>query len=137
MAKTTLALLKPDLVIQGFGDVIKEIEAEFEISGIKLVSLSKEDAEEFYQEHKSKDFFDRLVKQITSGPVLAMALTGDDAIWRWRDMMGPTDPVVAKKTAPDTLRARYGTELPNNATHGSDSEESAKKEIFFFFRKSF
>lgn len=134
---TTLALIKPDVTRLGFGSIVQEIEEDYNIVGMKLVKLEERDAAEFYAEHKGKPFLPGLIKQMTSGPVVALALEGPDAIRRWRGWMGPTDPVAAKEKEPYSLRARFGTELPNNGFHGSDSEESAKRELYFFFRKDF
>jgi len=144
----TLGLIKPDVVEAGKVDeVIQDIiNKKFNILEIKQEQLTKERAEAFYAEHKGKGFFDNLVKYMTSGPLYAMKLqkggiikTDDDqkdqiteikCFKQWRDFMGATDPTKAEE---GTLRKKYGKNLDANATHGSDSDESAKRELEFFF----
>ena len=128
----TFALIKPDAVAAGnTGDIIKRIEQEgFSIAALQKGMLHKELAEEFYGVHKERPFFGELVEFITSGPVVAMALEKDGAIKAWRDLMGATNPAEA---ADNTLRKLYGSNIGNNATHGSDAQETAEFELGLFF----
>ncbi len=131
----TLSIIKPDAVAK---NVIGQIESRFEQAGLKLVemqmkSLSQEEAEGFYAEHKERPFFGDLVKFMTSGPVVAMVLEGDSAIARWRDLMGPTN---SNEAPAGTLRGDFGTDIERNAAHGSDAPETAKIEISYFFNAS-
>lgn len=128
----TLSIIKPDAVEQNhIGEIIARFEKEgFKISAIKMVKLSKEQAEQFYSVHRNKPFYPGLVSFISSGPLVAIVLQGNDAIARNREIMGATDP---KKAVVGTLRAKYAQSLSKNAVHGSDSPEAAKTEIAFFF----
>lgn len=134
MAQTTLAIIKPDAVAAGHsGQIISIIELnKFNIKHINKLHLTQEQAEKFYEIHKERPFFGELVSYMTSGPVIVMALEKEDAVTQWRDLMGATDP---KKANPGTIRAMFGTSIGSNATHGSDSEENAQKEVAFFFNK--
>ena len=129
----TLVLLKPDGVQRG---LIGEIVSRFEKKGLKIVAMkmlrmTKEKAEDFYSVHKSKPFYNGLVEYITSGPIVGICLNGsDDIITVVRTMMGKTNPAEAEK---GTIRAEYGIDIGKNTVHGSDSEESAKKEIPIVF----
>jgi len=133
MLEKTLAIIKPDAIkAKATGKIIDRIEQEnFNILGLKKLHLTKEQAEKFYEIHKGKAFFDELIEFMTSGPVVVMALEKENAIQAWRDLMGPTDP--AKATNPNSLRKLYGTNVGQNATHGSDAPDTAKQEIAFFF----
>jgi len=133
MLEKTLAIIKPDAVkAKATGKIINRIEQEnFNILRIKKLLLTKQQAENFYDVHKSKGFFPGLIEFMTSSPVVVMALEKENAIQAWRDLMGPTDP--EKATDPNCLRKLYGTNIDNNATHGSDAPETAKLEISFFF----
>ncbi len=128
----TLAIIKPDAVkAKNTGKIIDRIEHEgFDIIGMKKLSLTKQQAEDFYAVHKGKPFLSELVEFMTSGPVIVMALAKTNAVQAWRDLMGPTDPA---KAPANTLRKLYGTNIGFNATHGSDSQDNAQKEIAFFF----
>ncbi|MFA5306628.1 MAG: nucleoside-diphosphate kinase [Candidatus Babeliales bacterium] len=128
----TLAIIKPDAVrAKNAGKIIDRIEAEgFNIVGMKKLNLSTKQAEDFYAVHKGKPFYAELVEFMTSGPVVVMALEKNNAIQTWRDLMGSTDPV---KSAANTLRKLYGTNVGVNATHGSDAVQTAAVEIKFFF----
>ena len=131
----TFAIIKPDAVAAGnTGNIIAKIEA----SGLKVVAmnrlqLSEQMAQGFYAVHKERPFFGELVTFMTEGPVVAMVLEGDDAIKRWRDLMGPTN----SEEAPNgTIRGDYGISIERNASHGSDAPETARIEISYFFNAS-
>ena len=129
----TFAIVKPDAVKRNLiGEVIRRIEASgLQIAAARFLQLTKSDAEGFYAVHKERPFFGSLVEYMCSGPVMVMALEGDDAIKRWRDLMGATDPA---KAAPGTIRKDLGQSVEANATHGSDAPETAAVEIAYFFR---
>lgn len=135
MKERTLALLKPDAYAARIcGKIISMIEeSELDIIGIKTLTLSQEQARKFYAIHEGKPFFEKSISYMTSGPIFALTLEGENAIEKWRNMMGATDPTKAKE---GTIRNLYGTDLPHNATHGSDAPDTAKDEIDFFFDKS-
>lgn len=131
----TFSIIKPNAVAK---NVIGNIFARFEISGLKIVAskmlhLSKEQARAFYAEHQEKAFFDELVAFMTSGPIVVSVLEGEDAVRRHREILGATNPVNALA---GTLRADYADSMTENATHGSDSAESAAREIAYFFTDS-
>lgn len=132
MSERTLVLVKPDGVARGLiGEVLSRIERKgFRIVALELRTLTREVAETHYGEHKDKPFFADLVSFITSGPLLAAVIEGPEAIASWRTMMGATNPANA---APGTIRGDLATETQNNVTHGSDSAESAAREIALFF----
>ncbi|MEJ5301646.1 MAG: nucleoside-diphosphate kinase [Thermodesulforhabdaceae bacterium] len=128
----TLSIIKPDAVSRG---LMGKIMARFESEGIrivaaKMVKLTKEEAMAFYAVHKDKPFYDSLTDFMSSGPIMVMVLEGEDVIRRNRAIMGATNP---KQAEPGTIRAEYGTDVEKNAVHGSDSPETAVKEIGFFF----
>lgn len=132
MVQRTLSIIKPDAVSQG---VMGKIMSRFESEGItivaaKMVRLTKEEAMEFYAVHRDKPFYDSLTDFMSSGPVMVMVLEGEDVIQRNRAIMGATNPKQAEK---GTIRAEFGTDVEKNAVHGSDSPETAEKEIAFFF----
>ena len=129
----TLSIVKPDAVRK---NVIGKILDRFETAGLKVVAckmllLRREQAEEFYAEHRERPFFDSLTNFMSSGPAIVMALDAPDAILRWRPLMGATDPAQA---ADGTLRKRFGLSIEHNATHGSDAPETAAFELGYFFR---
>jgi len=129
----TFAMVKPD-GIENLGKILSAVEAaEFIISKAKMTILSRAQAAIFYKEHQQRDFFDDLMDYVTSGPVVAMELMRTDAVKHWRRMLGPTDPLVARSDCPDTIRAKFGKDMTKNAAHGSDSTESAERELAFFF----
>ncbi|MDP1876769.1 MAG: nucleoside-diphosphate kinase [Actinomycetota bacterium] len=132
MSQRTLVLIKPDGVARGLvGEVLGRIERKgFRIVALEQRTLAAEVAETHYGEHKDKPFFADLVAFITSAPLVAAVIEGPDAILSWRAMMGATNPANA---APGTIRGDLATETQNNVTHGSDSEESAAREIALFF----
>ncbi|HSH49506.1 MAG TPA: nucleoside-diphosphate kinase [Halomonas sp.] len=131
----TLSIIKPDAVAK---NVIGEINSRFEKAGLKIVAakmihLSREQAEGFYAEHSERPFFADLVGFMTSGPVVVQVLEGDSAIAANRDLMGATNP---KEADAGTIRADFAESIDANAVHGSDSPESAKREIDYFFQDS-
>ena len=128
----TFSIIKPNAVKKNvIGDIISQFEKSgLKIAAAKLTLMSKDKTELFYAEHKERPFFGELVSFMTSGPVVMMVLSGDNAILKNREIMGATDP---KKAAPGTIRAKHGDSVGENAVHGSDSPESAKREIAIFF----
>jgi nucleoside-diphosphate kinase len=132
MSERTLVLIKPDGVARNLiGEVISRIERKgLTIVGLELRTLDRATAEAHYAEHAAKPFFADLVDFITSGPLIAAVVEGPDAIVAWRAMMGATNPVTA---APGTIRGDLATVMQENVTHGSDSPESAAREIALFF----
>lgn len=128
----TLAIVKPDAVARGLtGTVIQRIEGTgLRIAAIKMLHMSKKEAQGFYQVHKDKPFYDSLTDFMSSGPCVVMVLEGDGAIQRYRDLMGATD---YRKAAPGTLRREFATDVEKNVVHGSDSPQSAREEIGYFF----
>lgn len=128
----TFAIVKPDAVRRGLtGDILKRVEASgLSVVAMRKLHLSRADAEKFYDVHKARPFFSGLCEYMTSGPVVVMVLQGENAITRWRGLMGATDP---KKADPGTIRRDYGIDVEQNATHGSDAPETAAQEIAFFF----
>jgi nucleoside-diphosphate kinase len=128
----TFAIIKPDAVRRGLtGDILKRVEASgLSIAGMRKVHLSRADAEKFYDVHKARPFFSGLCDYMTSGPVVVMVLHGENAISKWRGLMGATDP---KKADAGTIRRDFGIDVEQNATHGSDAPETAAQEIAFFF----
>ncbi len=132
MTEKTLSIIKPDAVAKGsIGAILAKFEAAgLKISALKMIHLSREQAEGFYAEHKERGFFGELVDFMTSGPVTVQVLEGEDAIAKNRELMGATNP---QEAAPGTIRAEFATSIDANAVHGSDSPESASREIAFFF----
>lgn len=133
--ETTFSIIKPNAVKKNaIGAIIAKFEENgLKVSAAKLVILTKNQCEKFYEEHKARPFFGELVSFMTSGPVLLMALTGENAVLRNREIMGATDP---KKAAPGTIRALFGDNVGENAVHGSDSAASAARELALFFSPS-
>ncbi len=132
MVERTLAIIKPDAVGRHLiGAIIQRYEqAGLVPIGMKLLRLTKAEAEGFYYIHKQRPFFDSLCSFMSSGPIVVLALEGEHAIQRHRDLMGVTDPA---KAADGTIRKAYGTHIEHNAVHGSDSPESAQFELGYFF----
>ncbi|MBV8134837.1 MAG: nucleoside-diphosphate kinase [Deltaproteobacteria bacterium] len=128
----TLAIVKPDAVERGHsGEILKRIEAQgLKISALKKIHLTRAQAERFYDVHKERPFYQSLCEYMTSGPVVIAVLSGEQAITRWRTLMGATDPA---KAAPGTIRKDLGVDVQSNAVHGSDAPETAAREIAFFF----
>ena len=132
MTERTLAIIKPDAVEKRvIGDIIQRYEgAGLNPIAMKMMRLSKRDAEGFYAVHRERPFFQDLTTYMASGPVVVLVLEGKQAISTNRDLMGATDP---KKAAPGTIRAAHGASIEANAVHGSDATETAKFEIGYFF----
>ena len=128
----TFFMIKPDGVQRNLvGEIISRVEAKgFSITKIKMMTISKELAEEHYGEHKDKPFFNDLVSFITSGPVVAMQVEGEDVVLQIRNLMGATNP---SESTPGSIRGDLATELDKNVVHGSDSDESAERELELFF----
>jgi nucleoside-diphosphate kinase len=128
----TLALIKPDAYAAGHqGAILGKIqESGLRVVAVKSLQLSRAQAEGFYHVHAARPFFGDLCKFMTEGKILAMVLEGDDAIARWRGLMGPTDVSKAPK---DTIRGQFGTNIERNATHGSDAVDTAAFEVGWFF----
>jgi nucleoside-diphosphate kinase len=128
----TFAIIKPDAVAAGFtGRILQRIEAEgFQIRAMRMVKLSKPEAEGFYAVHRERPFFASLTSFMSSGPAVVLALDAPDAIKKWRTLMGATDPAKADA---GTLRKEFGRSIENNATHGSDAPETAAFELGYFF----
>jgi nucleoside-diphosphate kinase len=130
--ETTFSIIKPNAVKKNsIGPIIQLFEKNgLKVVAMKLSKIEKSKCEEFYAEHKERPFFGELVTFMTSGPVVLMALKGENAVLRNREIMGATDP---KKAAPGTIRALFGDNVGENAVHGSDSTASAERELKIFF----
>ncbi|NPA53278.1 MAG: nucleoside-diphosphate kinase [Aquificae bacterium] len=130
----TLMLIKPDAVRKGVeGKIIAHVQEKgFKLVALKKLKLTKEQAKQFYIVHKDRPFYDELCEFMSSGPIVAMVWEGENAISRIREIMGATNP---EEAAEGTLRKLYGTNVGENAVHGSDSSESAAVEIPFFFSR--
>jgi len=128
----TLAIIKPDAVERNLtGEILRRIEEEgLKIVALKMVRISKREAEGFYDVHRERPFFDSLTDYMSSGPIVVAVLQGEGAIERWRNLMGATDPAKAN---PDTIRGTFGLSIEKNSVHGSDSPQSAAYEIPYFF----
>lgn len=128
----TFGIIKPNAFADGnSGKILQRIYEEgFKVVGLKKLYLSKVEAEGFYYVHKERPFFAELTEFMSSGPCIVMVLEADDAILKWRDLMGATNPADA---AEGTLRREFGASLGENATHGSDAPETADFEIGYFF----
>jgi nucleoside-diphosphate kinase len=132
MSERTFFIVKPDAMARGvLGKVLDMIQT----SGLRIVAgriteLTDEQAGRFYAVHRERPFFGDLKKFMTSGPVFVGVLEGENAVKRWRDLMGPTD---SKKAPKGTVRGEFGTDVEKNASHGSDAPETARAEIAFFF----
>ena len=130
--ESTLLIVKPDGVRRGLvGEVLRRVEAKgLTIEQLRMETIERATAEEHYGEHTEKPFFGELVAFITSGPVVLAKVTGESAISVWRTLMGPTDPIDAP---PGTIRGDFATVITENVVHGSDSTESAARELKLFF----
>jgi nucleoside-diphosphate kinase len=131
----TLAIIKPDAAGRGLtGEIISRIHAaKFQIIAIKSLRLTKAEAEGFYAVHRERPFFKDLTEFMSSGKVVVLVLEAENAITKWRDTMGATDPA---KAAPGTIRKELGTSIQNNCTHGSDAPQTAAFEIAYFLAGS-
>ena len=129
----TLSIIKPDAVERNLAEEIKNVfkSKGFIIKNEKKIKLEKSEAEQFYQVHQSKPFFNALCAYLSSGTIVVMVLEKNDAVLENRKLMGATDPKNAEE---GTLRKKYGISIDKNSVHGSDSVENAKKEIEFFFK---
>jgi nucleoside-diphosphate kinase len=129
----TFAIIKPDAVERRLiGKILSRIEdAGFTIRGMRMQHLTKKEAEGFYAVHRERPFFGGLTDFMSSGPVVVVALEAPDAIRKWRDLMGATDPAKAEA---GTLRKEFGSGIERNATHGSDAPDTAAFELGYFFR---
>ena len=134
MVEKTLAIIKPDAIKKKIaGKIMQRIEDEgFNISGLRMLHLTKEDAKGFYIVHKDKQFYESLTDFMPSGEIVIMVLEREDAISHWRQVMGVTDPLLAE---PGTLRRMFGFSIERNAVHGSDSPATAEWEINYFYKK--
>ena len=130
----TFFMIKPDGVQRNLvGEIISRVEAKgFSITKIKMMTISKDLAEKHYEEHKDKSVFSDLVSFITSGPVVAMQVEGENVVVQIRNLMGATNP---SESTPGSIRGDLATELDKNVVHGSDSDESAERELSLFFGK--
>jgi nucleoside-diphosphate kinase len=128
----TFGIVKPDAVAKNaIGGVIQMIEAAgLRLLGLRLVKLTQAQAEAFYAVHNARPFFGDLVRFMTSGPCVVMAIEGENAVARYREVMGPTD---SAKAPAGTIRQKFGTNIEKNAVHGSDGPDTARAEIGFFF----
>ncbi|MEJ5285729.1 MAG: Nucleoside diphosphate kinase [Candidatus Kapaibacterium sp.] len=135
MKQKTLAIIKPDAVEKSaIGEIIRRIEeAGFKILAMKYTRLTKSQAMAFYEVHKEKPFYNDLVKYMTSGPIVPIALEKENAVEDFRKLIGSTDPTKAEE---GTIRKLFGTNIERNAIHGSDSAENGEREVLFFFSKS-
>jgi len=133
MSEKTLAIIKPDAVKKRvIGKILSRIEDEgFTIQGMRMRSLTKEEAEGFYAVHRDKKFFNDLTDFMSSGPIVTMILERENAIKHWRTVMGATNPAEAN---PGTIRRSFGFSIERNATHGSDAPETAAFEIDYFYK---
>ncbi|MGO9096793.1 MAG: nucleoside-diphosphate kinase [Bryobacteraceae bacterium] len=133
-AERTLAIIKPDAADRRIvGEIVSAIEqAGFRIRGLRMLRLDRERAEGFYAVHRGEPFFAGLVEFMTEGPMVVLALEREDAILKWRELMGATDPANA---AEGTIRQRFGTSMRRNCVHGSDAPETAQFELGYFFSK--
>jgi nucleoside-diphosphate kinase len=129
----TFGIVKPDAVAKGaVGGVIDMIEkGGLKVVALRMTLMSRPEAEGFYAVHKARPFFGALITFMTSGPCVVMALEGESAISRYRELMGPTD---STKAPAGTIRAKYGTDIEKNAVHGSDGPDTARFELGYFFR---
>ena len=128
----TLSIIKPDAVGKNaIGDILQTLEAKgFRIIGMKMIEITKEQAEGFYAVHAGKPFYDSLTTFMSSGPIVVLALEKEDAIADLREVMGATNPAQAKE---GTIRKKWAANIEHNAIHGSDAEDTARFELSYFF----
>ncbi len=133
MLQRSLAMIKPDATERKLiGDIIKRIQmSDINIIGLKMVRMTEDVAKGFYYVHEEKGFFEELVKFMSSGTTVVIALEGEDVIARWRTLMGATNPANAD---PGTIRKEFAVDVQANSVHGSDAPETAKFEISYFFK---
>lgn len=132
-AERTLAILKPHAV-EKLGEVLSQIEQKgFRITLLRMCNLTRKEALDFYESKKGDAFLPFMVEYLVSGLIIALELVGENAVERWRETLGPTDPQEARASAPNSLRAQYGVKRDSNAFHGADNPEEAAKEKEFFF----
>jgi len=131
-SQQTLSIIKPDAVERNLVEEIKNIlkKNNFVIKDIKKIHITKDEASEFYKVHQSKPFYNDLCTYLSSGPIVVMILEGENAVIKYRKLMGATNPKDADE---NTIRKLYGISIDKNSVHGSDSIENAKKEVEFFF----
>lgn len=129
----TLGIIKPDCVSKLAAIFSLVLNEGFVICQAKMLQLAQKEAEDFYAEHSGRPFFPKLISFMTKGPVVAFELMGANVISQWRILLGPTDSTLARQEVPNSIRAQFGTDNTRNACHGSDSPESAKREVDFFF----
>jgi nucleoside-diphosphate kinase len=134
MVEKTLSIIKPDAVERTLiGEILAQIEAGgLRLKALKMVHMSKAQAQGFYAVHKERPFFDSLTDYMSSGPVVVSILEGENAIARYREIMGATNPAEA---AEGTIRKRFGQDIEKNSVHGSDASETATQEISYFFNQ--
>lgn len=134
MSNLTFGIIKPDAVRAGqTGSIVQRIlDQGFKIRGLKLIHMSRQQAEGFYDVHRERPFFPSLTEFMSSGPCVVMTLEKESAVKAWRDLMGATDPAKADQ---GTLRSEFGASVGENAVHGSDSDENAAIEISYFFSR--
>lgn len=134
MTNSTFGIIKPDAIRAGHtGSIIQRIlDQGFKIRGLKLIHMTRQQAEGFYAVHRERPFFSGLTEFMSSGPCVVMALEKENAVKSWRDLMGATDPA---KAGAGTLRKEFGGSVGENAVHGSDSDENAAIEIAYFFSR--
>lgn len=133
MNNLTLAIIKPDAVRAGYtGRIIDRIIDGFRIRSMKMIHLTRTQAEGFYDVHRGKPFFEGLTEFMSSAPCVVLVLQKEGAVKAWRDLMGATDPAKADE---GTIRKEFGSSVGENATHGSDSDENAAIEIAYFFSR--
>lgn len=134
MSNLTFGIIKPDAVRAGqTGSIVQRIlDQGFKIRGLKLIHMSRQQAEGFYDVHRERPFFHSLTEFMSSGPCVVMTLEKESAVKAWRDLMGATDPAKADQ---GTLRSEFGASVGENAVHGSDSDENAAIEISYFFSR--
>jgi nucleoside-diphosphate kinase len=134
LSNRTLAIIKPDGVRKNLiGQIIKMMtDAGFKVKAVKMTRLTKESASGFYEVHKERGFFNDLIKYMTSGPVIPIALEKENAVAEFRKLIGATDPAKAEE---GTIRKLYAASIEENVVHGSDSDENAAKEISHFFTR--
>ena len=128
----TFSIIKPDAFSKGnSGRILARIsEAGFRIAALKMLHMTRSQAESFYEVHRGRPFYEGLVEFMSSGPVIVFVLSHPNAVEEFRNLIGPTDPA---KAAPGTIRAEFGADVRMNAVHGSDSSENARRESSFFF----